>query len=46
MQRCAKERDGQLVAVGLGSPGAIHFEDCRLMGATPNMPEWTDAPIR
>lgn len=46
LQNCAKERGGELVAVGVGSPGAIHFKECRLLGSTPNLPEWTNAPIR
>ncbi len=42
----AAEFDGQVAAIGLGSPGAVHFEECRLIGSTPNIENWTDAPIR
>jgi len=42
----AAEFDGQVAAIGLGSPGAVHFEECRLIGSTPNIEKWTDAPIR
>jgi len=46
MQEEAEKLSGTVVGIGLGSPGAIHFKECRLIGSTPNLPEWTNAPIR
>jgi len=37
---------GQIVAIGFGSPGSVDFEHGRLIGATPNINDWTDADIR
>ena len=42
----AESRDGKLVAIGVGSPGAIDFEKGRLKGNTPNLPKWGNADIR
>jgi len=46
MQELAASQNGYIAGIGLGSPGAIHFEECRLIGFTPNLPNWKDAPIR
>lgn len=32
--------------IGVGSPGAIDFDHGRVLGNTPNLPNWTDADIR
>ncbi|MDZ7372243.1 MAG: ROK family protein, partial [candidate division KSB1 bacterium] len=37
---------GVLAAIGVGSPGAIDFENGRLIGSTPNIPHWENADIR
>ncbi len=42
----AAGRNLKVVAIGMGSPGAIDFEHCRLLGNTPNLPDWGDAEIR
>ncbi|MBN1541666.1 ROK family protein [candidate division KSB1 bacterium] len=41
-----KELDGEIAAIGFGSPGSVDFDRGRLIGATPNINEWTDADIR
>ena len=46
LQKEAKKRDGELKAVGVGSPGAIDFERGRLIGSTPNIKNWANADIR
>lgn len=42
----AEEKGDRVVAIGMGSPGAIDFDKCRLIGSTPNIKNWTDADIR
>jgi glucokinase len=42
----AAQRHLQVVAIGMGSPGAVDFDHCRLLGDTPNLPGWGDAEIR
>ncbi len=42
----AKKRSLKIEAIGMGSPGAIDFDHCRLLGNTPNLPDWGDAEIR
>ncbi len=42
----AKENGGSVVAMGLGSPGAVHFDLGKLMGNTPNLPDWGDADVK
>ena len=42
----AEKRNGKVVAIGLGSPGAVHFEKGKLMGNTPNLRYWGDAEIK
>jgi len=42
----AKEQGGRVIAIGLGSPGAIDFEKGKQIGSTPNLPHWIDADIR
>jgi glucokinase len=42
----AKTRGGKVVAIGLGSPGAVDFKKCRLIGNTPNLQSWGNAEIR
>jgi glucokinase len=46
LEKEAKKNDGKLVAVGVGSPGAIDFEHGRLIGSTPNIANWANADIR
>ena len=38
--------DAQVIAIGMGSPGAINFETGRQVGSTPNLPAWVDADMR
>ncbi len=35
-----------VVGIGVGSPGAIDFDHGRVLGNTPNLPNWTNADIR
>ena len=42
----AGNRGGRLAGIGVGSPGAIDFERGKLIGSTPNLPNWTGADIR
>lgn len=42
----AAENDGRIVAIGVGSPGAIDFQKGRLKGNTPNLPHWGNADLR
>jgi glucokinase len=42
----AKYRNGKLVGIGVGSPGAIDFDKGRLKGKTPNLPNWGNADLR
>ncbi len=42
----AKKQGGTVVAIGVGSPGAINFDKGTLIGNTPNLPQWGDAQIR
>lgn len=44
--KIAQEQGGRVIAIGLGSPGAIDFEKGKQIGSTPNLPYWTDADIR
>lgn len=42
----ADKHKGVLAAIGVGSPGAIDFENGRLIGSTPNIQHWENADIR
>jgi glucokinase len=42
----AENRNLSIEAIGMGSPGAIDYDHCRLLGNTPNLPDWGDADIR
>ncbi|NOY61424.1 MAG: ROK family protein [Calditrichaeota bacterium] len=42
----AKKQGGTVVAIGVGSPGAINFDKGKLLGNTPNLPQWGNAQIR
>ncbi len=42
----AEKMDTKVIAIGLGSPGAINFETGKQVGTTPNLPKWVDADIR
>ncbi|MDZ7263541.1 MAG: ROK family protein [candidate division KSB1 bacterium] len=42
----AKARGEQIAAIGVGTPGSIDFPKGQLIGSTPNIPHWTDAPIK
>lgn len=46
LQAQAIKHSGTLKAVSVGSPGAIDFENGRLIGATPNITNWANADIR
>ncbi len=46
LQDEAKQQDGQIAGIGVGSPGAIDFKKGKLIGSTPNIRNWTDADIR
>ncbi|MBN1561316.1 ROK family protein [candidate division KSB1 bacterium] len=46
LQQEASKRKGDLVAIGVGSPGAIDFDKGRLIGSTPNIACWANADIR
>jgi glucokinase len=46
LKQKAKELQGEIKAIGFGSPGAINFDEGRLIGSTPNIKSWTDADIR
>jgi len=46
MEQAAKEHHLTIAAIGMGSPGAIDYDQCRLLGNTPNLPDWGDAEIR
>ena len=39
-------RGVEISAIGVGSPGAIDFNTGRVLGNTPNLPDWSDADIR
>ena len=42
----AEKMGESVVGIGVGSPGSIDFEKGQLIGSTPNIVNWTDAPIR
>ncbi len=42
----ARQEDGTVAAIGMGSPGAIDFNHGKLIGSTPNIPSFTNADIR
>jgi glucokinase len=42
----AKAQGEEIAAVGVGTPGSIDFAKGQLIGSTPNIPHWTDAPIK
>ncbi len=42
----AESLNRQVRAIGIGSPGAVDYEQGRLRGATPNIVNWGDADIR
>ncbi len=42
----AKKLGGRVVAIGVGSPGAVNFDKGRLIGNTANLPQWGNAQIR
>lgn len=42
----AKAQGEQIAAIGVGTPGSIDFAKGQLIGSTPNIPHWTDAPIK
>ena len=46
LQKEANSYDGDLKAIGVGSPGAVDFEKGRLIGSTPNIANWENADIR
>jgi len=42
----ARNRNARVVAVGFGSPGAVDFNQGKLLGNTPNLPYWGSAEIK
>ncbi len=42
----AKKRNESVEGIGVGSPGSIDFWKGQLIGSTPNIPSWTNAPIK
>jgi len=44
--KVAKEHNGQVKAIGFGTPGVVDFVHGRLMGGTPNIRDWGDAEIK
>lgn len=42
----AAKQNETVTAIGVGSPGSIHFEKGQLIDSTPNIQSWTDAPIK
>ena len=46
VQKQARDRNGEILALGFGSPGAVDFDQGRLLGNTPNLPHWGNANIR
>lgn len=46
LQQEAAARRAEIAAIGVGTPGSIDFLKGQLIGSTPNIPFWTDAPIK
>ncbi len=46
LQSVAVRNNGELVAVGVGSPGSIDFEKGKMIGTTPNIVNWANVDIR
>ncbi|MDZ7262865.1 MAG: ROK family protein [candidate division KSB1 bacterium] len=44
--KIAKQKAERVAAIGVGSPGSVDFEKGQLIGPTPNIKAWTDAPIK
>ncbi len=42
----AEKMGESVVGIGVGSPGSIDFEKGQLIGSTPNIVNWTNAPIK
>ena len=42
----AKQHNGIVKAIGVGTPGVVDFDNGKLLGNTPNMQDWGDANIR
>lgn len=42
----AKAQGEEIAGIGVGTPGSIDFAKGQLIGSTPNIPHWTDAPIK
>ncbi len=42
----AKSFSVHVAGMGVGSPGAVDFDHGRILGNTPNLPNWSDADIR
>lgn len=40
------ETDAEIHAIGVGTPGSVDFHKGQLIGKTPNIPDWTDAPVK
>lgn len=46
LQQEARKKNEKVVAIGVGSPGSIEFDKGQLIGSTPNIEHWTNAPIK
>lgn len=41
-----QEAGDEILGIGIGTPGSVDFDKGQLIGKTPNIPHWTDAPIK
>lgn len=46
IEELLKEADGKISGIGFGTPGCVDFDEGKLVGGTPNIAAWTDAPIK
>ena len=42
----ANDQNEKVMAIGVGSPGSIDIHEGKLLGSTPNIQAWTNAPIK
>jgi len=41
-----QEAAAEIKGIGFGTPGSVHFKKGQLIASTPNIRDWTDAPIK
>ncbi|MCI0512515.1 ROK family protein [candidate division KSB1 bacterium] len=46
LMEIAAKNELAVTAIGVGSPGNVDFETGRIIGQTPELKDWADAPIR